>query len=189
MQCFHSHMCQYVDTLPACFIYSVDSWILCSRLRVRLHPSERRFLQGRINHLPHFKTRRLLCTRWSMCPRWVFSDLAFARSFIDIIGLRLPACSSSQGYTLTGTSQANYKCVNYSTNASHCGTASASVSCATSYNGIGSARCLSGRCALSECFCFSFYEHYFDRFCRRELRLPCRLLPILVSILRISIPL
>lgn len=65
-----------------------------------------------------------------------------------------PSCKTNLGYTLSGTSPADYKCTALTTDPSNCG--SVGNACPPSYNGIGFAICLGG-CNLQ---CPTAYYQY-----------------------------
>lgn len=81
---------------------------------------------------------------------------SFSRCTLVVIfltTLSLSGCKTNLGYTLSGTSPADYKCTALTTDPSNCG--SVGNACPPSYNGIGFAICLGG-CNLRT---FSYFTY------------------------------
>lgn len=78
-------------------------------------------------------------------------------AYFLVLGVCVASCSTSLGFTLTGTSVLDFACVNFNTNPRKCGTFLAPLICRPSYNGIGTASCRAGSCALD---CPAGYYQY-----------------------------
>lgn len=78
-----------------------------------------------------------------------------------IVGVCTPQCNSHLGYTLSGSSTANYKCTNTVIDKNNCG--ALGHRCPPSYNNIGSRQCVTSLCGL-RCPVGYFQYPYHERF-------------------------